>query len=79
MRYHDVRTDQYGRFLLKGITPVDYELFSWASVAEGNWQDLDFLKPYEEKGVAIHLEEGNRKSVDLTLIEPPREAPAAGE
>jgi len=48
-------------------------------VEQGDWQDADFLKPYEDKGVSVHLEEGDRKSVDLTLIEPPRGAPPANE
>lgn len=78
-KFYDIRTDQYGRFILKGITPGDYKLFSWASVETGDWQDADFLKPYEDKGVSVHVEEGDRKSVDLTLIEPPRDALPANE
>src|SRR5215472_5096382 len=78
-KFYDGKTDQYGHFLLKGITTGDYKLFSWSSVEHGDWQDTDFLKPYEDKGVSVHLEEGDRKSVDLTLIEPPRGAPPANE
>ena len=78
-KFLDVRTDQYGRFLIKGITPGDYKLFSWSSVEQGDWQDADFLKHYEGKGVSVPLEEGDHKSVDLTLIEPPRDAPPAAE
>lgn len=77
--YSAGRTDQNGRFMLKTIRPGNYKLFSWASVEEFDWQDADFLKPYEEKGVSVHLEEGDHKSVDLTLIEPPRDAPVASE
>jgi hypothetical protein len=54
---------------LKGIEPGDYKLFSWSSVEEGDWYDADFLKPFEEKGVSVHLEEGDHKRIDLTLIE----------
>jgi hypothetical protein len=64
---------------LKTVRPGDYKLFSWASVEDGDWQDADFLKPYEDKGVSVHLEEGDHKSVDLTLVEPTRDAPVASE
>jgi hypothetical protein len=67
--YSEARTDQNGHFLLKGIEPGDYKLFSWSSVEEGDWYDADFLKPFEEKGVSVHLEEGDHKRIDLTLIE----------
>ena len=72
--HHDATTDQYGHFLLKGVIPGDYKLFSWGSVEEGDWLDADFLKPYEDKGVSVHLEEGDHKSIELTLIEPPKKA-----
>lgn len=77
--YSAGKTDQNGRFLLKTIRPGDYKLFSWASVEEFDWQDPDFLKPYEDKGVSVHVEEGDRKSIELTLIEPPKNASAPSE
>jgi Carboxypeptidase regulatory-like domain len=67
--YHDARTDQTGHFLLKGIKPGDYKLFTWDAVEEGDWRDADFLKPFEEKGVSLHLDEGDQKSIGLNLIE----------
>jgi len=77
--YHDATTDQYGHFLLKGAIPGDYKLFSWASVEEGDWWDADFLKSYEDKGTLVHLEEGDRKSIELTLIEPLKNPSAPNE
>ncbi|HWY08803.1 MAG TPA: carboxypeptidase regulatory-like domain-containing protein [Candidatus Acidoferrales bacterium] len=67
--YQDTRTDQNGHFFLKGIVPGDYELFSWDAVEWDDWRDADFLKPYEGKGVSIHLDEGDHKSIGLNLIE----------
>jgi Carboxypeptidase regulatory-like domain len=67
--YAEARTDQNGHFVLKGIKPGDYKLFSWDAVEDGEWYDSDFLRPFEEKGVSAHLEEGDRKRIDLTLIE----------
>jgi hypothetical protein len=67
--YAEARTDQNGHFLLKGIKPGDYKLFSWDAVEEGDWYNADFLKVFEEKGVSVHLEDGDQKRADLTLIE----------
>jgi hypothetical protein len=67
--YSEARTDQNGHFLFKRIEPGDYKLFSWDSAEEGDWLDAEFLKPFEGKGVSAHLEDGDHKRFDLTLIE----------
>jgi Carboxypeptidase regulatory-like domain len=72
--YYSERTDQNGHFLLKGIQPGDYKLFSWSGIEEGDWLDPDFLPPFEGKGVSVHLEEGDRKTLDTTLIDTSAEA-----
>jgi protocatechuate 3,4-dioxygenase beta subunit len=61
-------TDQYGHFILRGIAPGDYPLFSWDEVEDGAWEDADFLKPFEEKGEKVTVQEGDSKSVNLTTI-----------
>jgi hypothetical protein len=66
--YKSQSTDQYGRFDLRGIAPGDYKLFTWDEVEEGAWEDPDFLKPFEEKGEKVSVQEGDSKSVNLTEI-----------
>jgi protocatechuate 3,4-dioxygenase beta subunit len=61
-------TDQYGHFELRGIAPGDYKLFSWNEVEQGAWADPDFLKPFEDKGEKVSLQEGDAKSVELVAI-----------
>jgi Carboxypeptidase regulatory-like domain len=63
------QTDQTGHFLLKGILPGNYKLFSWSHVEEGAWEDPEFLRPFEDNGVSVHLEQGDHKSVNVTLID----------
>ncbi|HEY1470157.1 MAG TPA: carboxypeptidase regulatory-like domain-containing protein [Candidatus Acidoferrum sp.] len=75
-------TDQNGKFSINSIAPGDYKVFSWDSVEESewynaDWYDSEWLKPYETKGEPVHLEEGDRKSVNLTLIETRSDAPAS--
>jgi protocatechuate 3,4-dioxygenase beta subunit len=62
-------TDQNGKFVLRGIVPGDYRIFSWNSADEFDWYDLEQLKPYESKGVPISVQEGDRKTVQLTVNE----------
>jgi len=49
--------------------PGDYKVFSWDSADDFDWYDPDLVKPYEDKGVAVRIEEGDRKTVQLTVIE----------
>ena len=66
--YKSVSTDQYGRFELRGIAPGDYKLFSWEEVESEAWEDAEFLKPFEEKGEKISVEDGDQKTLNLTAI-----------
>ena len=70
-RYKAATTDQNGKFTIKDIAPGDYKLFSW-DLNEGSedsgsdWYDPEWLKLYETKGEAVHLDESDRKAVNLT-------------
>lgn len=66
--YKEKTTDQHGHFDLPGIAPGNYKLFSWEEVENGAWQDPEFLKPFEEKGEEVKLQEGDQKTVNLTAI-----------
>ncbi len=73
--YKSATTDQNGRFTLRGIPPGDYKLFAWEEIERGAYQDPAFLRPYEEQGELVEVEEGSRLSVQLHLIPaggPPR-------
>lgn len=61
-------TDQYGNFDLRGISPGEYKLFSWEEVERGAWEDPEFLKPFEEKGGKIAVQEGDQKLLNLVSI-----------
>jgi hypothetical protein len=82
-QYKSTSTDQNGKFSMTGLTPGDYKVFSWDSVDEseeeyGNdWFDPEWLKPYETKGESVHLEESDKKSVNLTLIQTRSDSPAS--
>jgi hypothetical protein len=66
--YKTQTTDQYGHFDLRGIAPGEYKLFSWEAVESGAWEDPEFLKPSEEKGSKIAVQEGDQKVLNLVTI-----------
>jgi uncharacterized protein (DUF2141 family) len=70
-RYRKTVTDQTGRFTLRGIRPGDYTVFAWESVDGEAYYNPDFLKAHEGQGSAMHVSEGERKSVHLEAIAEP--------
>ena len=66
--YKDTTTDQYGQFVLRGIAPGNYKIFSWREVESNAWEDPDFLAPFEGKGTGVTAEENSHVSVTLKLI-----------
>jgi protocatechuate 3,4-dioxygenase beta subunit len=72
-QYRKTVSDQNGHFSLRGVRPGDYTLFAWESVEGEAYYNPDFLKTFEERGSALHLSEGDQKSVSLTIIADPEE------
>jgi hypothetical protein len=66
--YRQAVTDQLGRFAMRNVTPGDYTLFAWEQIERGAYMDPDFLGQYEDRGKAVHVEEGGRVSVQLEVI-----------
>ena len=40
-------------------------MFSWDGVEQDEWEDTDFLKECEEKGVTIDLKDSDAKAIEL--------------
>jgi hypothetical protein len=75
--YKDTTTDQYGQFILRGVAPGAYKLFSWKEVENNAWQDPDFLASFESKGTKVTAEEDGHIAIRLKLIptEKPQQVP----
>jgi Carboxypeptidase regulatory-like domain len=67
-RYRQAVSDQRGRFSLHGVRPGDYTLFAWENVESDAYLNADFLKTYEGQGTPVRVNEGERKSVQLTVL-----------
>lgn len=72
-RYKDTTTDQYGQFILRGVAPGTYKLFSWKEVENNAWEDPEFLAPFESQGAKVAAEENGHIAIRLKSI--PTEKP----
>jgi hypothetical protein len=54
---------------LRGIPPGDYKLVQLGEAEAGSWEDLEFLKPFEDKGEKITLQESDQETQNLTTIQ----------
>lgn len=75
-KYRAEVTDQNGRFLLRGLLPGEYRVFSWDSADDFDWYDAEQIKPYEGRGVSMSVQEGDRKTLQLNVIETQKAAQA---
>jgi hypothetical protein len=66
--FRTATTDQSGSFQMRGVAPGDYTAIAWEQVAEGAWQEPEFLRAYEPAGKPVHVSEGAQSSVDLNVI-----------
>ncbi len=71
--YMTTTTDQSGQFVLRGIAPGTYKLFSWREVEDNGWEDPEFLAPFESQGTRVTAEENGHIATRLKLI--PTEKP----
>lgn len=74
-RYRKAVTDQRGHFTLRALPPGDYALFAWESLDGDPYYDPEFVKTYEGKGKAVHVNEGDRLTEQLKAIPVQDDAP----
>ena len=74
-RYPRGATDQAGRFSMRGLRPGEYKLFAWEVLEEDEFFDPAYLKSYEDRGTAIHLEKNGHQSASLKVIPAPADQP----
>jgi hypothetical protein len=61
-------TDASGSFQLRGLPPGDYKIFAWEDADKDAIMDLDFVRGYEEKGTRLGIGDGEKKSIELSVI-----------
>jgi hypothetical protein len=66
--YRTATTDVSGRFRMQGVSAGRYKAYAFEDVAVDAWQSPDFLRPYEGRGVAVEIRDGNQSSADLQVV-----------
>jgi hypothetical protein len=67
-RYKSTTTDQFGRFVLPGIAPGEYTMFAWEDAEGVAYKEADVIARFEKSGEPVHVQESERKTVQLRLI-----------
>jgi hypothetical protein len=67
-RYVKTVSDQSGRFTLHGISPGTYTLLAWESIDGEEYFNPEFLKTYEGQGRALHVTEGEHRSLQVETV-----------
>jgi hypothetical protein len=65
--YSAAGSDAAGHVHFDGLAPGDYKVFAWDDVPADAWQDPDFMRPYEDRGKAVHITEGSTENVEIRL------------
>jgi hypothetical protein len=64
--------DEAGHFKLTGLTPGSYGLYALEAMEYAAWQDPEFLKPFEDLGEKVEINEGMNSLRKIQLIPTPR-------
>ena len=66
--YQKKSTDVNGRFKFDGIMPGQYKVFAWEDVLAGAWQDQEFLRTYETRGVTVDVATRSPATAEVEVI-----------
>jgi hypothetical protein len=66
--YRSATTDAQGRIHLDGVVPGEYKVYAWESVENGAWTDPDFIRNYQNSGVAVRASEGSSATAEVRVI-----------
>jgi 5-hydroxyisourate hydrolase-like protein (transthyretin family) len=61
-------SNRLGKFTFRGVEPGDYKLFACEEITSGAFMDPDFLRQYEDSGLAVHLEQNAHLSVQVPML-----------
>jgi hypothetical protein len=67
-RYRTAVTGDDGQFSIRGIAPGDYKLFAWENLEPNAHLNVEFLRPYESMGTAVHIEPNKSETVSVRAI-----------
>jgi uncharacterized protein (DUF2141 family) len=66
--YKIAASNAMGRFTMNGVAPGDYKLFAWESAPNGAYQNAEFIRKYEDRGVPITVLPNAPTDTQIPLI-----------
>jgi len=66
--YRSAVTDDAGVFRFQSIAPGDYKVFAWEEIEVSSWLDPAIVRPYENRGRAVRMQEGGNETIDAVVI-----------
>lgn len=63
-----IASDSDGKFQFQNVSPGDYEIYAWENIEKLDWQEPKFMRPYESRGTAVHIDEGRKATIEFTAI-----------
>jgi hypothetical protein len=68
--YRSASSDAAGRFKIEQVPPGDYVAFAWDGIESSDWQNPEFVAPYEPRGIAVRVRERTPANVELITLTP---------
>jgi hypothetical protein len=66
--YRSATADAEGNFSMPGVPPGEYRIFAFEDIERFAWQNTEYMRPYQNRGTLVRLEEGGRSTLALTVI-----------
>jgi len=66
--YRNATTDAAGKVRWDNVVPGDYKIYAWEDVESGAWTDPEFMRTYDGRGTAVHIDERGRMTVNVKVI-----------
>jgi len=68
LRFRNATTDADGKFRFPTVPPGAYKIYAWEYADPQQWQDAEFLRPYESAGKPIEMRPGGKVDIPLTVL-----------
>jgi hypothetical protein len=67
-QYRTVVADDYGNFIIRGIPPGAYSLFSWKRLEANAYLNAGFMAPFEGDAQLVQIATGENKPIGLRAL-----------
>jgi Carboxypeptidase regulatory-like domain len=68
--YRTASSDARGRFKIEQLPPGDYVAFAWDGFESGEWQNPEFVAPYEARGTRVRVRDSAPTTVEVSALTP---------